>query len=296
LALEAALLLSWPLGWALAAFALVDRGEARVFATLGHGPRDLSRRLVRQAAGLVVPLLALSFAGGVEARAPGGVVNELVQAARITCANSGAGSVVPVPFVAASWLCGVAPRGGDMRTDIPRDTPRDTSMVSRPLLVGRAPLGGIHFAAEDAHLADDLRSIELREAQFALPAGQLRAKEVTLRGLPAFTRPSTLPAWLRGGVVAFSAWLCAFAAVHLVLRMAPRRWLFAAAVGCAGPIACMVLLRAAESFVVSSGPLSLGAVLRWFAVAATPLLAWGATRLSGALMSYLPTRAAAGRS
>src|SRR5690242_9650968 len=46
LALEASILVGWPVGWALAAFAIVERGEARVFATLGESPARSTTRLL----------------------------------------------------------------------------------------------------------------------------------------------------------------------------------------------------------------------------------------------------------
>ena len=45
-ALEAAVLVGWPIGWALAAFALAERGEARVLAMLGERPFATTARLV----------------------------------------------------------------------------------------------------------------------------------------------------------------------------------------------------------------------------------------------------------
>src|ERR1700677_3784659 len=44
-ALEAAVLVGWPVGWALAAFVLVEGGEARVLAMLGERPARTTARL-----------------------------------------------------------------------------------------------------------------------------------------------------------------------------------------------------------------------------------------------------------
>src|SRR5258708_25581675 len=45
LALEAALLVGWPVGWALACLRLIQSGEARVLQTLGDCPRTTVTRL-----------------------------------------------------------------------------------------------------------------------------------------------------------------------------------------------------------------------------------------------------------
>ena len=57
--LEAALLVGWPIGWALACFRFVERGEARVLQTLGQPPHETVARLMPGGAPL-----ALALAGG----------------------------------------------------------------------------------------------------------------------------------------------------------------------------------------------------------------------------------------
>src|SRR6185295_470688 len=74
-AFEAALLIGWPVGWALATQRLVERGEARVLATLGESPWRTARRLLPQGLAFGAVLILSSAAFGREAAAPGRVVN-----------------------------------------------------------------------------------------------------------------------------------------------------------------------------------------------------------------------------
>src|SRR4051794_40144727 len=55
-AVEAAVLTGWPVGWALASARLVERGEAGVLASLGEPPWRTVRRLLPQATFFVVIL------------------------------------------------------------------------------------------------------------------------------------------------------------------------------------------------------------------------------------------------
>ena len=71
LALEAALLLGWPLGWSLAAIRLVETGESRVLALLGERPAATASRLAPQGIALSVVLAAVSLLGGRDASEPG---------------------------------------------------------------------------------------------------------------------------------------------------------------------------------------------------------------------------------
>src|ERR1700735_3637076 len=57
-ALEAALLVWWPVGWALAACRFVENGEARVLLTLGERPARTASRLAPQGLALALALAA----------------------------------------------------------------------------------------------------------------------------------------------------------------------------------------------------------------------------------------------
>ncbi len=109
-AVEAAVLVGWPVGWALAAFVLIERGEARVLAMLGERPLRTTGRLVPMA--LVFGALGgAALAGGRDASEPGRVLGDLLRAGRAACDGAatgagagGAGSAVEVPLLGAAWL------------------------------------------------------------------------------------------------------------------------------------------------------------------------------------------------
>src|SRR5947209_16417133 len=69
-AVEAAILTGWPVGWALAAARLVERGEARVLASLGETPAQTLLRLAPQAALFLALLGVTSVVLGRDAAAP----------------------------------------------------------------------------------------------------------------------------------------------------------------------------------------------------------------------------------
>ena len=79
LAGEVALALGWPIGWALAAQLLVERGEAGVLRLLGERPARTGYRLVRHGAVLAAVLAAMSLASARESTEPGRIVSELIR-------------------------------------------------------------------------------------------------------------------------------------------------------------------------------------------------------------------------
>ncbi|MBX3231916.1 MAG: hypothetical protein KIT84_12120 [Labilithrix sp.] len=265
-AVEAALLIGWPVGWALAIQRLVERGEARVLASLGEPPARTVFRLLPQAAVLGGALVLSSVVLGREAVAPGRVVNALLVEGRATCTS---GATHAVPFVSATWLC--PPEG-----------------AGPPRLVGRAPLGGVVFTAEEATVSDDLRRIELVGARLALPSAtgnvRVRVDNLVLRGLAPWARASSLPPVLRAGVVTASA-LVAGAVAALAILRARRRvgGVAAAAIGAAGPLAALATLRALELRVPESSP---GAWLFLFSLVPVAALA-GAVAVA-AIVTALP--------
>jgi hypothetical protein len=273
-AVEAALLTGWPVGWALATARLVERGEARVLASLGETPGQTLLRLVPQAALFVALLAVTSVALGRDAAAPGRIVGALLAEGRSACETTGARrgpATHAVPFVAATWLC--APSGAR--------------------LVGRAPLGGVVFTATDAQVSDDLRRIELDDARLALPTakgeGSLTFKvhvgTLTLRGLAPWAQASSVPPALRAVVVTASGMAAASAAVFALLKLRRRRigTVAAVAVGAAGPLAALGALRGLElrvPEVASSGWL--------FAFVLVPISAVLAVAVASGLAALLP--------
>lgn len=235
-AIEAAILTGWPVGWALAAQRLVERGEARVLASLGESPIRTLLRLAPQAVAFVVVLAVTSVALGREAAAPGRIVDALLAEGRANCvASEGTPATFSVPFVSATWLC-----GGNV-----------------PRLVGRAPLGGIVFTAAGARVSDDLRRIDLDDARLALSAPgetksplalRVHVDSLTLKGMAPWARASSVPPAVRALVVTASGLAASSAVVFALLKLRRRRvgGVVAVALGASGPLAALGALRGLE--------------------------------------------------
>ncbi|MDB5220970.1 MAG: hypothetical protein JWO86_8897 [Myxococcaceae bacterium] len=280
-AVEAAVLTGWPVGWALAAARLVERGEARVLASLGERPSQTLFRLAPQAAIFVGLLAFTSVALGRDAAAPGRIVGALLAEGRAAC---GAGertredapapppATHAVPFVSATWLC--APSG--------------------PRLVGRTPIGGLVFTATGANVSDDLRRIDLDDARLAVAGStkdeaaltfRVHVGTLTLRGLAPFAHASALPPWLRALVVTASGLAAASAAVFALLELRRRRvgTVAAVAIGAAGPLAALGALRGLELRIPEV------ASRAWlFAFLLVPIAAVVAVAAAAALAALLP--------
>jgi hypothetical protein len=245
-ALEAALLVGWPVGWALACFRYVESGEARVLLTLGERPAGTVLRLAPQGAVFALLLAAVSLVYGSDARAPGRVATELLADARVSCAQrtqpatAGAAATAPatyaVPFTDFTWLC--APPA------------KDGTPGSEPRLVGSAPaLGGAVVTATGARIAGDFRAIELDDARVLFPGKPptlIHVASLSLHGMAPWARASTLPAALRAVLLALTAWACASLAAWAVLRHAAINRLVALALGAAGPLVALGLVRLLE--------------------------------------------------
>lgn len=227
-ALEAALLVGWPVGWALACFRYLESGEARVLLTLGERPGATVLRLAPQGAVFALALAAVSLVYGSDARSPGRVANELLAEARASCAAATAPESYAVPFTDFTWLCA----------------------SSEPRLVGSAPaLGGAVVTATRARIAGDFRSIDLDDARVLFPGSSpvlIRVASLSLHGMAPWARASTLPAALRAVLLALTAWACASLAAWAVLRRAAVNRLVALALGAAGPLVALGLLRLLE--------------------------------------------------
>ncbi|MBX3190990.1 MAG: hypothetical protein KF819_28600 [Labilithrix sp.] len=275
-AIEAAILTGWPVGWALAAARLVERGEARVLASIGEPPLRTVARLGPQAALFVVMLAATSVALGRDAAAPGRIVGALLAEGRAACARApardeSAPATHAVPFVAATWLC-----------------------TSSPRLVGRSPLGGVVFTASDARVSDDLRRIDLDDARMTLPGGggggqvaRIHVTTMTLRGLAPWAQASSIPPSVRALVVTTSGLVASAATVLALLKLRRRRIgsIVAVAIGAAGPLAALGALRAIE-LRAPDGAAAAGAWL--FVLVLVPIAAIAAVAGASALAALLP--------
>jgi hypothetical protein len=260
---EAALLIGWPVGWALAVQRLVDRGEARVLASLGESPPRTLLRLVPQSALLGGLLVVFSVLLARDAQAPGKVVNALLAEGRASCGP--APSTKGVPFVSATWLCG-----------------------ETPLIIGKAPIGAVLFTAENARVSDDLRRIELDGARLAIPSARVRVRVDTLvlGGMSPWARASSLAPALRASVVALSAFGAAcFVVIALLRSRRPVGSVASAAIGAAGPLAALVSLRAIELRLPDQ------VIGLWLAaLALVPAAALGSAFLAGWVVTALPER------
>jgi hypothetical protein len=268
-AIEAAIVTGWGVGWALAAQRLVERGEARVLASLGEPPIRTILRLAPQAAMLSAILAFTSVALGRDAAAPGRVVDTLLASGHAACEGAPSPDTRSVPFVSATWLCS---GNGDAH------------------LVGRSPLGGIVFTAANAHVSEDLRRIDLDDARLVLdqgapPRASVHVRTLVLRGLAPWARASSLPPVLRAIVVMLAGLLGASAAVFALLRVRSRRigGIAATAMGAAGPLAALGALRSLELRIPESDP---GAWLVLFAL--VPLAAALAVAAVAFVVTLLP--------
>lgn len=231
-ALEAALALGWPIGWAMAAQVFVERGEARVLSLLGEPEVRTVARLLPQGVALAAALAILGFVGGRDANAPGRVAQDLVEEARVACVRTGTDSppsVQIVPFVNAVWLC--------------RPDAEPRLYVSGP---GAAPVTGARI-----RLSGDLRRIEIDDARLRFSTRSMgeigvHANVLALRGLAPWGHASTLLPIVRGLLLAASVLAAACVAVLLGLRRAARSRLGALAIGAAGPLAMLGAMRALD--------------------------------------------------
>jgi hypothetical protein len=259
-AIEAALLVGWPVGWALAACRFVEGGEARVVLALGERPERTALRLAPQGALLGLALAAAALVYGSDVRAPGRVATELVAEAQVACARATAPSTYAVPFTEMTWLCA------------PGRPPR---------LVGRAPgsLQGAVVTAAGARIGGDFRALELDDARVLLatsPPIAVHVASLSIRGMAPWAQASTLPAALRAVLLALTAFSAAWLAAYAVLRRAVRTRVGAIVVGAVGPLAALGLLRLLER-----------ADARAPAFALLPLAACGACVGVAALLSRL---------
>lgn len=230
-ALETALLVGWPVGWALAACRFVETGEGRVLLTLGERPARTLARLAPQGAVFALGLAAVALVYGGDASAPGRLATELVAQGKASCARAAAPKTYAIPFTDLTWLC--AP-----------DRP--------PRLVGRGP-GAMRAAvltASDARIAGDFRSLELDDARLLLEGAPapvaVHVSSLSLRGMPPWAQASTLPPWMRALLLALTASASAVLASLALLRRAARSRLAALVLGACGPCAALGLLRLLE--------------------------------------------------
>jgi len=164
--------------------------------------------LLRRAILLALVLIAISAVGAVGFDradvAPGRLAQELIEAARSSCAKTRERRVA-IPLLAAAWVC----------------TPGEKSRVTGS--VPGVPLA--RFRAASLTVSDDLHRIALQGFELEVPsvgerpALRLAARSATFRGLAPWGRPSNVPLAVR----IFAALLQAGAT--LVVGLTICRWL-----------------------------------------------------------------------
>ncbi|MDI1445107.1 hypothetical protein [Polyangium sp. 6x1] len=235
--LEVALVLAPPLGAALAAARLVDRGEARAVFALGASPRSLVASALPVWL-LVFVLSALaSLAWGLEAEAPGRLASRLLADGRAACVDRasrepGAPHAATVPIAEATWIC------------LPGEPPR---LVMSPSL-----LGGSALAARSIELSADTASLVADDLVLALPANEtsgpmtVRVARASVRGLLPLGRPSNLRAPVRAALLGVTAAASALLASLAVLASSIGGRALALFIGLAGPALALLVLSALE--------------------------------------------------
>lgn len=228
LSLEVGALVGVPLGFVEAALRSVERGEARARMALGEPPWMRLARAWPAFSLLAIATAFGSLAWGRDARAPGSVARALVEEARRECLTATTPRVVDVPLVRASWLCRPA---------------------RAPVLLGEGTGGSLDFLAGGFHVADDLSSVTLTDAEVLLATStptRLRIHEVRVRHLVPFSAPSSVPPPLRALVIVLSMLASAWFAALSALRSEGGHRAISWAVAIAGPAATLALLRACE--------------------------------------------------
>lgn len=204
-AVETALLVGVPIGFAAGASMLVERGEARALLALGASP-------LRLVAGSWARLLSLSLAGylacvawGADSTNPGVFAARLIEQGRQSCARAAEPRSVLVPMVGVTWLC------------FPGRAPRVTG--SLPGVTN----GSAWFTAAELHPSADLRSFHLADLRLStrrhgsVPSLALHVRRADVSGLSAWGHPDKLSVAVRalivGGTGAFLALLVAWLAI-----------------------------------------------------------------------------------
>jgi len=226
--LETTLLCAPPIGWALAASTLVERGEARALFAIGLSPA----RVVRATVGFAAAFAALSalagLAWGTEASAPGRLARSLVEQSKRSCA----GEVVPrtahVPFVGVTWLC---------------------FQDQAPRLSGALPGGGGTFTAADLAISDDLRSLYVEDMHLLLGnEGRVlvHVDEARVTGLSPWGRASNLRPSARALLLSATGAVLALLAAFFVLSRSVSNRLLSLLIGGAGPAAALLAMSRLE--------------------------------------------------
>lgn len=236
-AVETAFFVGLPVGFALAAAQLVERGEARALLALGASPARITLGALAHA----LLLGALAFAGAVgfdaDASVPGRFARQLVEQGRASCAGAREPRTALVPLVDVTWLC------------FPGAPPR---------VVGTLPGFGERawFSATQLEPSDDLRSLSLEDLRIvtrksgATPELRLHVARARVSGLAPWGRPSKIAVAPRAGLLVATALALALLSVWVVVRRSRDSRVAALLFGGAPALAALSALHA-----IDKGPL-----------------------------------------
>ncbi len=239
-AVETALLVGLPVGFAVGASILVERGEAGALLALGASPR----RLVL---GSGFRLVALSFAGylacvawGADSTNPGVFAGKLIEQGRQSCARTPKPRSVLVPMVGVSWLCfpDRAPRVTGALPGVRDGSAWFTAAGLRP----SADLGSFHLA--------DLRLSTRRRG--TLPALTLHVQRADISGLSAWGHTDKLSVPVRGLLVGLTAAWLALLVAWLALRYGVAGRVQATVLGGASAVSALFVLHLIDRSVLAA--------------------------------------------
>ncbi len=226
--LETTLLCAPPIGWALSAATLVERGEARALFAIGMSPARIVRASIAPALGFAALAAIAALAWGTEAAAPGRLARSLVEQSKRSCAGDVAPHAAHIPFVGVTWLCFEA---------------------QQPRLSGALPGGAGTFTAADLAISDDLRSLHFSDMRMLLgKAGniRLRVEQAQVTGLSPWGRASNLRPGLRALLLSSTGAALALLASWFVLARSVSHRLLSLLVGGVGPVAALLVMSRLE--------------------------------------------------
>jgi hypothetical protein len=216
-AVEVALLLAPPVGISVLMARLTADGSWVALQSLGVGPARVSVHAGLVAAAAAALSLGASSLWGLQARDPGLLSNELLDAGRQVCAAPGPREV---PLVGVSWLC----------------------LQQQPRIAGRIGSGtnaGLAWTASSASFSPDLTAVTLSDVTALAPDSDLRMRlgDVTVTGFVPWLVASPAGALARGLGCALACWASAVAATWTLLVRSSTSRVRALAVGSSGPVA-----------------------------------------------------------
>ena len=240
-AAETAVIIGLPVGSAMAAAILVDRGELRALCALGARPLKVALGALPAllvCAGCCSAVGALIDPG---AGVPGRLARDLIEQGRRSCAGVARPRTALVPMTSLTWLCYPG---------------------HAPVLVGPVPKshGRVWLSARNAVPSDDLRRMDVERLElFVLPDGKrptfrARATKARFEGLTPWGRPAGISTVSRALVVALAALILAMSLATMVFDLGLRSRTVAAVVGLLVAALSLTLLHRVESFATGPAP------------------------------------------